>query len=298
MRHPDVLYCYSDAPNPGWTHAYAHQPEIRDSMRRVASGHDVERFMRLPHELIGADFDSERGVWELETIRAARASAAGATGRGRRRRRLGDAWRRRFARHPRLQALARGGVVSLMDALHAGFQHPAVMKLAERRGRAHIARQVPDPELRARLTPDYSLGCTRVLGSDRWYPALREPNVDVVSTAIREVVPDGIVDAQGAHPVDTLIVGTGFHVSDMPIAQRIRGRAGRLLAEAWQGSPRAHLGMSVAGFPNLFFLLGPNTGLGHNSALLMIEAGTDYLCERAPRALPIPPGGAPEPALA
>jgi cation diffusion facilitator CzcD-associated flavoprotein CzcO len=187
-------------------------------------------------------------------------------------------WRQRFARRPRLQAFARGTVFSVMDSLHVGFQHPMAMKLAERLGRAHIARQVPDPELRERLTPDYSLGCKRVLGSDSWYPALSAPNVDVVSAGIREVVADGVIDVGGRHhAVDTIIFGTGFHVTDMPIAQRIRGRAGRSLAEVWQGSPQAHLGMTVAGFPNLCFLLGPNTGLGHNSVLVMIEAQIAYL---------------------
>jgi cation diffusion facilitator CzcD-associated flavoprotein CzcO len=194
--------------------------------------------------------------------------------------RIPRVWRQRFARHPRLQALARGTVFSVMESLHLGFRHPAVMKLAERQGRAHIARQVADPRLRARLTPDYRLGCKRVLGSDRWYPALAQPNVEVVSSGIREVVADGVIDAAGVHhPVDTIIFGTGFHVTDMPIAQRIRGRAGRSLAEVWQGSPRAHLGMTVAGFPNLCFLLGPNTGLGHNSVLVMIEAQIAYLRE-------------------
>jgi cation diffusion facilitator CzcD-associated flavoprotein CzcO len=92
------------------------------------------------------------------------------------------------------------------------------------------------------------------------------------------VVSDGVIDSDGRHhAVDTIIFGTGFHVTDMPIAERIRGRAGHSLAEVWQGSPRAHLGMTVAGFSNLAFLLGPNTGLGHNSVLIMIEAQIAYL---------------------
>jgi cation diffusion facilitator CzcD-associated flavoprotein CzcO len=152
------------------------------------------------------------------------------------------------------------------------------MKLAERRARAHIEREVADPELRAKLIPDYRLGCKRVLGSDSWYPALTEDNVDVVTAGIAQVTPDGIIDADGTHhSVDTIIFGTGFHVSDVPVSHRIRGRGGELLADRWQGSPRAHLGMGVTGYPNLFMLLGPNTGLGHNSVLLMIEAQIAYL---------------------
>jgi cation diffusion facilitator CzcD-associated flavoprotein CzcO len=187
-------------------------------------------------------------------------------------------WRRRFSRHPRLLAWLRRSVFSLYETFHYGFRHPVVMKLAERRARAHIERQVADPQLRAKLIPDYRLGCKRVLGSNTWYPALTQDNVEVVTAGIAGVTPDGIIDADGTHhPADTIIFGTGFHVSDVPVSHRIRGRGGELLADRWQGSPRAHLGIGVAGYPNLFMLLGPNTGLGHNSVLLMIEAQIAYL---------------------
>ena len=189
-----------------------------------------------------------------------------------------DSWRRRFARQPWTEALARAIAFSAFEASHVGFGHPAVMKLVEQVGRRHIARGVPDPELRARLTPDYSLGCKRVLFSDRWYPALGAANAEVVSAPIREVVPDGVLDARGEHhALDTLIFATGFRATDPPVAERIHGPDGRTLAEVWDGSPRAHLGITVAGFPNLCFLLGPNTGLANNSVLLMIEAQIDYI---------------------
>ncbi len=192
--------------------------------------------------------------------------------------RIPSRWQRVFARHPRLLSAARRAVFSVYESFHLGFRRPAVMKLAERRARAHIARQVADPDLRAKLIPDYRLGCKRVLGSNTWYPALTQPNVDVVTAGIREVTPTGVIDADGTHhEVDTLIFGTGFHVTDMPFADRVRGREGHALADHWQGSPQAHLGMTVPGFPNLFMLLGPNTGLGHNSVLLMIEAQIAYL---------------------
>ena len=187
-------------------------------------------------------------------------------------------WRRRLARHPRLMSWLRRSVFSLYESFHYGFKHPAVMTLAERRARAHIERQVADPGLRAKLIPDYRLGCKRVLGSDTWYPALTRDNVNVVTAGIAEVTPDGIVaDDATHHPVDTIIFGTGFQVTDVPVSHRIRGRGGELLADRWQGSPRAHLGIGVTGYPNLFMLLGPNTGLGHNSVLLMIEAQIAYL---------------------
>ena len=187
-------------------------------------------------------------------------------------------WRRRLARHPRLMSSLRRSVFSLYESFHYGFKHPAVMRLAERRARAHIERQVADPGLRAKLIPDYRLGCKRVLGSDTWYPALTRDNVSVVTVGIAEVTADGIVAGDGTHhPVDTIIFGTGFQVTDVPVSHRIRGRGGELLADHWHGSPRAHLGIGVTGYPNLFMLLGPNTGLGHNSVLLMIEAQIAYL---------------------
>jgi cation diffusion facilitator CzcD-associated flavoprotein CzcO len=187
-------------------------------------------------------------------------------------------WQRRFARHPKLLSWLRQSVFSLYESFHYGFKHPAVMKLAERRARAHIAKQVADPELRAKLIPDYRLGCKRILGSDAWYPALCQDNVQVITTGIAEVTPDGVIDTDGKpHEVDTIIFGSGFRVTDMPFGHRVRGRNGDTLTERWQGSPQAHLGMTVGGFPNLFMLLGPNTGLGHNSVLLMIEAQIAYL---------------------
>ena len=187
-------------------------------------------------------------------------------------------WRQLLGRHPVVMKRVRHAVFSLYESFHFAFQHPAVMKVVERRTRNHIQREVADPQLAARLTPDYRLGCKRVLGSNSWYPALTRENVTVTTDPIARVTADGIVDQAGTHhPVDTIIFGTGFHVTDMPVAERIRGRDGRSLAERWQGSPRAHLGMSVPDYPNLFMLLGPNTGLGHNSVLLMIEAQIAYL---------------------
>ncbi len=118
------------------------------------------------------------------------------------------------------------------------------MRLIERQARDHIAKEVADPQLRAKVTPDYSLGCKRILGSNAWYPALCRDNVDVVCDGIREIVADGIIDEAGVHhPADTIIFGTGFQVTDPPISHRVRGRQGRLLADAWKGSPKAHLGI-------------------------------------------------------
>lgn len=156
--------------------------------------------------------------------------------------------------------------------------HPRWMRLGQKAALHHLSRQVADPVLRARLRPDYTMGCTRVLLSDNYYPALCRPNVEVLTAPIQAVDGPFIRTADGsAYAVDTLICGTGFHVTDSPMASWLRGRDGRTLAEVWQGSPQAHLGTTVAGFPNLFLLLGPNTGLGHTSVVIMIEAQVEHL---------------------
>ncbi|HEX5193307.1 MAG TPA: NAD(P)/FAD-dependent oxidoreductase [Solirubrobacteraceae bacterium] len=186
--------------------------------------------------------------------------------------------RRAFRRRPRLQRLARAALFELFESFHLIFQHPALSRLARRRALANLERQVADPALRAKLTPDYELGCKRVLGSTTWYPALCRPNVDVVTDGIARVTETGIVDAAGVHhEVDTIIFATGFHATDPPIAGRVRGRAGVSLADRCRGSMKAHLGIGVHGLPNFAMLLGPNTALGHNSVLLMIEAQLGYL---------------------
>ena len=182
--------------------------------------------------------------------------------------------RRLYRRLPVLQRLARAAVYVAREALVPGMvKWPPLMKVVERAARRHMASQVPDPVLRERVTPDYEIGCKRMLPSSDWYPALAQPNVELVTDAIAEVRARSVVDAAGVErEVDAIVFGTGFRVTDHPAAERIRGRGGRLLADDWNGSPRAHLGTTVAGFPNLFFLLGPNTGLGHSSMVYMIES--------------------------
>ena len=159
----------------------------------------------------------------------------------------------------------------------------------------HLRAQVPDAELREQLTPNYAIGCKRILPTQRVVSALAQPNVEVVDQGIAEVRPHSVVTADGTErEVDTIIFGTGFHVTDIPIAGMIRGRDGRTLAEVWDGSPEAYIGSTVAGFPNLFLLVGPNTGLGHNSIVFMIESQINHVGDAlhdAPPGRP-PRGGA------
>ncbi|HEX4462202.1 MAG TPA: NAD(P)/FAD-dependent oxidoreductase [Polyangia bacterium] len=196
-----------------------------------------------------------------------------------------------------LQKLTRASIYVRRELSALAFLHPRLAQLAEKLSHAQLKRQVADPQLRARLTPSYRIGCKRVLVSDDYLPALAQPNVDVVTDAITAVTPSGVVTADGRErAVDAIICGTGFHVTDMPFAARIRGRDGRTLETTWNGSPKAHLGLAVHGFPNLFLLLGPNTGLGHSSVVLMMESQIEHVLgalqalERGPFA-----GGAIEP---
>jgi cation diffusion facilitator CzcD-associated flavoprotein CzcO len=155
-----------------------------------------------------------------------------------------------------------------------GFvKNPRLMKVVERLARTHMKRQIDDPELLEKVTPDYTIGCKRILPSNAWYRALTRPNVELVTEGVERLRGNRIVTADGRErEVDAIVLGTGFEVTDIPAAHRVRGRGGTLLDDIWHGSPRAHLGTSIAGFPNLFFLLGPNTGLGHSSMVYMIES--------------------------
>jgi cation diffusion facilitator CzcD-associated flavoprotein CzcO len=127
------------------------------------------------------------------------------------------------------------------------------------------------------LTPNYQLGCKRVLVSDDYYPALNRSNVELVTDAIAEVREHSIVTRDGLErPVDVLIYGTGFRASEPLIGVRVVGKGGVEIHDAWGARMTAYLGVTVCGFPNFFMLLGPNTGLGHNSVVLMIEAQVRY----------------------
>ncbi|MEH1130468.1 flavin-containing monooxygenase [Micromonospora sp. CPCC 206061] len=186
--------------------------------------------------------------------------------------------RRLFRAVPPAQRLIRTAIYWAREAQGTGFLYPVVMRFGQGMARRHLRKSIADPALRAKLTPAYTMGCKRVLLSNTYYPALTRDNVELVTDAITEVRPDAVVTADGtARPVDTIIFGTGFHVTDAPVAQLIRGRGGRTLAETWGGSMRAYLGTTVTGFPNLFILLGPNTGLGHNSVVFMIEAQLNHI---------------------
>ncbi|GHA05964.1 flavin-containing monooxygenase [Streptomyces echinoruber] len=164
--------------------------------------------------------------------------------------------------------------------VQAFTKHPDELGLVERLAKRHLARAVKDPALRARLTPDYRIGCKRILLSSDYYPALTRPNVDVVAGGLAEVRGSTLVAADGTEAeADAIIFGTGFHVTDLPIAERVVGADGRTLAEHWKDGMRALRGASAAGFPNWMTIIGPNTGLGNSSMILMIESQLNYLAD-------------------
>jgi cation diffusion facilitator CzcD-associated flavoprotein CzcO len=155
-----------------------------------------------------------------------------------------------------------------------GFNtEPRLMAVLEARFRRHLERAVPDPALRARLTPTDPMGCKRILQSNDWYPALQQPHVDVVTERVDRVEPGGVRMADGVlHEADVLVLGTGFAATELLAPMEVVGRDGRRLADAWADGAEAHLGTTVAGFPNLALLYGPNTNLGHSSIVLQLES--------------------------
>jgi cation diffusion facilitator CzcD-associated flavoprotein CzcO len=156
--------------------------------------------------------------------------------------------------------------------------NPALLATVEKVARRQLERHIRDPALRAKLVPDYRLGCKRILISNDYYPALARDNVDVVTGDIERIERDGIVTRDGTkHRADVVIYGTGFLPQEGVGRVRIVGAGGRTLEDAWRDGMEAFLGVSVAGFPNLFLLIGPNTGLGHNSMVYMIESHVNYV---------------------
>ncbi len=183
-----------------------------------------------------------------------------------------------FARIPLLQAFARMLIMLRNDLMLAFFRVPRLRPLMRRHGKAHLHHAVKDAVLRRKLTPRYDMGCKRILLSDDYLPAMTQPNVDVVTHAVTEVRPHSVVDADGAeHHVDVLIFGTGFQVTNPPMAKYVFGRGGQSLADAWAGSPKAHVGTTITGFPSFFMIMGPNTGTGHTSVVGLIESQIEHV---------------------
>ncbi|HEU5038961.1 MAG TPA: NAD(P)/FAD-dependent oxidoreductase [Nocardioides sp.] len=183
---------------------------------------------------------------------------------------------------PGLQRLYRTGVYWARETYVPAFTiQPKIALPAKRAALHNIAKAIDDPELRAKVTPSYEIGCKRILISNSYYPALAADNVEVVTDRIAKVTGNAVVTADGVErPVDVIVVATGFHTTDLPIAEHVTGRDGRTLADVWRETGMAaYKGTTVPGFPNYFMLVGPNTGLGHSSMVFIIESQVQYLCD-------------------
>ena len=193
------------------------------------------------------------------------------------------AWEKRlFGILPIAQKTQRALIYWGNELVGTGFLgNKTISKLGTEAALKHLDSQIADPELRRKATPDYKLGCKRVLVSNDYYPALTRPNVALETEHITEITPTGMVTADGkTHPADVIIFGTGFVAAEIIADLHIVGLGGRVLFDEWaKTGPEAYYGITASGYPNLFFLVGPNTGLGHNSIIHMIESQMNYVVD-------------------
>jgi cation diffusion facilitator CzcD-associated flavoprotein CzcO len=197
-------------------------------------------------------------------------------------------WERKLIeRFPVLHDLDRARVFWGFELLNAALLRTPVLGTAAKgfmRGSAELLKRVQlrNPELRAKLTPDYPIGCKRTLLSNEWLKTLASPQVEVVTEGIEEVTAEGIRSSDGrVRKVDAIVWGTGFASTEFLAPMEIRGRGGQSLRERWNKGAEAYLGMSVSGFPNLFVVYGPNTNLGAGSIIYMLERQTRYIAQAA-----------------
>lgn len=186
---------------------------------------------------------------------------------------------RLYARAPGAQGFGRNLTWVLSEQLNKSLGgHGSMKRLMEAGWHLLLRAQVRDPDRRAKLKPDYPIGCKRLLFSNDWYPALVQPNVEVVTHGVVEILPEGVRSSDGTvHPVDVIIYGTGFAATEFLAPMKIQGAAGQSLDVAWADGARAFLGITVPGFPNLGLVYGPNTNLGGSSIINMLEAQSGFI---------------------
>jgi cation diffusion facilitator CzcD-associated flavoprotein CzcO len=313
---PSAVYQFSFAQNPDWSRGFASQPEIQAYLERTADEYRVIERIHFGTEVLDAAWSEDDQRWHVSTTAGsytARVLIAGkrvaviGTGSSAIQfvpeiqpqvgqlylfqrtapwvlpkfdRRVPEAEKALYRRFPLAQKALRGFLYNTLELVQLAQRRPRVMQRIQRVVLLHMHRHVKDPELREALTPKFTLGCKRMLLSNDYYRSLTRPNAEVVPHAVTEVRERSVVGADGVErEVDTIIFGTGFHVTDPPIAERVRGADGRSIADTWRGSPRAYLGTSVTGFPNFFLLIGPNLGNGHSSAIVLIEAQLGYILD-------------------
>ena len=182
-----------------------------------------------------------------------------------------------FGAIPGARRLHRALIYATKELRYVAFDHAWVMRGLEALVRAHLHHEVDDPELAKKLSPNYHMGCKRILVSDDYYPAVAQDHVEIETSPIARVTERGVETQDGHHDLDVIVWATGFDVQDVLGTLDVRGLDGRDLASYWGDRPAAYQGTTVPGFPNFFLLLGPNTGLGHNSVVLQIESQLNYV---------------------
>ena len=183
---------------------------------------------------------------------------------------------------PGFQKLCRTGIYWMRETQVVGLaKAPIFMKPLQFAAERHLKAQIKDKALRKKVTPNFQIGCKRMLISNNYFPTLAQDNVDLVTEGIEEVTATGIVSKTGTtREIDAIVVATGLHVTDSPTFAGIFGKDGRSLAEVFEDTGmQGYKGAAVANFPNMFFLVGPNTGLGHSSMVFMIESQLNYLVD-------------------
>jgi cation diffusion facilitator CzcD-associated flavoprotein CzcO len=186
---------------------------------------------------------------------------------------------RLFERFPLLQRLDRKSLMAVQELGAAAMtRHPRLLPMIRALGRRQINHAIKDPGLRRKVTPRDEIGCKRIMLTDDWYPTLTRPNVELVTERIAEVTPSGIRSADGRErAAEVLVLATEFKSHEFVAPMEIAGEGGRTLAQAWGAEPRAYLGITVPGFPNLFLLYGPNTNGGTGSVIYTIEAAMRHV---------------------
>lgn len=191
-------------------------------------------------------------------------------------------WQRTLLRQKWLYAMLRTMIYWSLELRVIAFKYsPFLLKLlVAKRALKQLEQQIQQPELQQKLTPDYTIGCKRIIVSSTLYPAMAKSNVEVHDKfdAIAKLTADSVVTKKGVQlPIDVLIYSTGFDATDGIISYPVVGKNGKLLADFWADYPRAYLGTSIPDFPNFFVVTGPNTGIGHTSAIFVIESQIRYI---------------------
>lgn len=186
-----------------------------------------------------------------------------------------------YRRFPALMRVPRAGFWSLTVVQgRAVTGRPVARRVVRALSDLQRRVQVPEPGLRAAVTPDHAMGCKRVLFTSDWYPTLRRPDVDLVTAPITRLTPEGVRTADGTvHRADVVVVGTGFEAAQLLVPLEVVGRDGVALHDVWKEGAHAHLGMTVPGFPNLLVMYGPNTNTGNTSVVYFLEAQARYLVQ-------------------